>query len=89
MVGVCVYVCVCLRSSELETDECKSHIRMYLFWLHGLFSSFSKQGLLSSFAAWLLIAVASLWSKGCRAHGLSSCSSLALEHSLNSYGTWA
>ena len=44
---------MCLRSRELETDECKSHIKIYLFWLHGLFSSFSKQGLLFSFAAWV------------------------------------
>ena len=62
-----------------------------------LFSSCSKQGPLFAGVCRILIKVASLvWGTGCGCKGfsscgmwLSSCSSQALEHRLNSCGAWA
>ena len=78
------------------------HVYLFIFGcagsslLHGLFSSCSKQVLLSVVHG-LLIAVTSLvehqlwggWPSVVAAHGLSSCGSWALEHRLGSCGVWA
>ena len=59
--------------------------------LHELFSSCSEQGLLSSCGAWAShcggFSCCRAWALGYT--GCSSCGSRALEHGLNSWGTWA
>ena len=53
------------------------------------FCSCGEQGLLFSFGIWVShCSVFLLQSTGSRAHGLSACSSWALEHSFNSCGAW-
>ena len=88
---ICIYLFLsllglycCLGISLVDESECYS-----LDAVHGLFIGFSLWWLLS----WNMSTRASetqlLWASEVVACGLSSCSCQALEHRLNSCGTWA